>query len=325
MVYVSALVYWFLDKKPSTSATPFANLRKWSVIEMDVGEDVICEGLWTEKSSQKWIPCVVLRLDTGKMGPTPSFVKDLNGKGGKNDQPASKSTNQRTFTACSKAALKLTNQSTAAAKSSRAPASTQGISSTSTSLDDETTSTSSAPSKRTQLEPSGIEYLMEELRKNKTDTEQNTQLKSKFDHQVKKYMALESEITKKRKRTEEDMQILSAMNREKRDCYAIKAGMLELFSEDDLVYGVLSKQGLRNSAIARKQLDEEKLGKIEEIMKDWSAFRGKPELSQEKFRDKVGTILETAKRQFKKAPHSDNEDEEGAGDGGGDGVEDLFQ
>ncbi|OQV15781.1 hypothetical protein BV898_10034 [Hypsibius exemplaris] len=74
---------------------------------------------------------------------------------------------------------------------------------------------------------------------------QNTQLKFKFDYQVKK----------------------PAMKKEKRDCYAIKAGMLELFSEDDLVYGVLSKQGLRNSVIARKQLDEEKLGKIEGVAK----------------------------------------------------------
>ncbi|OWA55586.1 hypothetical protein BV898_19973 [Hypsibius exemplaris] len=70
--------------------------------------------------------------------------KKPKGKGEKNDQPTPKSTNQQTFAAGLKAALKSTNQSIAAAKVYLVPAPTQGISYFNTSLDDGTTSTSNA-------------------------------------------------------------------------------------------------------------------------------------------------------------------------------------
>lgn len=38
-------------------------------------------------------------------------------------------------------------------------------------------------------------------------------------------------------------------------CHAIKAGILEVFTPEDLVYSVLSKVGLKNSSIARTVLN----------------------------------------------------------------------
>ncbi|OQV12656.1 hypothetical protein BV898_13065 [Hypsibius exemplaris] len=93
-----------------------------------------------------------------------------------------------------------------------------------------------ASSNGTRLELCEIKQLVEKLRNKKVETKEKLQ---KF--------ANELTIGKNQ----------SAMKREKRDYHSIKAGLLKMCSENDPVYGLLSKQGLRNSAIARKQLDEE--------------------------------------------------------------------
>jgi hypothetical protein len=43
-------------------------------------------------------------------------------------------------------------------------------------------------------------------------------------------------------------------------------------------------------------------------MKDWSEWRGKLELSSDKFRSKVTTILETAKRNFRSVGYVEDKD-----------------
>jgi hypothetical protein len=53
------------------------------------------------------------------------------------------------------------------------------------------------------------------------------------------------------------------MKKFRREPDAIKAGLLEVFGEDDLVYGVLSKKGLKTSKIARRILDLGQLASVE--------------------------------------------------------------
>jgi hypothetical protein len=53
------------------------------------------------------------------------------------------------------------------------------------------------------------------------------------------------------------------MNKSRREPDTIKADLLIVFGGDDLVYGVLSKKGLKTSKIARQILDPGLLASVE--------------------------------------------------------------
>ena len=85
MAYKSALVYWYVDRVPYPSTIPFEHLRKSAIFDMDIEEDAACEGLWVSKTAEKYVPCIVLRLDSSKLNFEIGFRTDVYFKNEVND------------------------------------------------------------------------------------------------------------------------------------------------------------------------------------------------------------------------------------------------
>ncbi|XP_055351977.1 uncharacterized protein LOC129598211 isoform X2 [Paramacrobiotus metropolitanus] len=104
--------------------------------------------------------------------------------------------------------------------------------------------------------------------------DQNSQLVADNLKLGKQLQSLESRVASKSRESAEDKDLLDKMKQHTQVPYAIKAGLLHFFKEEELVY---------------------------ECLVSWCAFRNKPELTDDKFRKKVTTCLETAKCNHKAA------------------------